>query len=136
MDKVNLESVRDIIILSFSSDENGIRFDTDRVLNKGFSEAEIVEAERVILSGPTLTLKTIQIISDIKFITPEMAVINPWIYYMEPVGLILFIHRERFFSTYLFEEDLIVEVYKKNNIAFLLDYLDKNPQCDAYGNDI
>ena len=63
MDEGNMQRVRDIIILSFSSDETGIRFDTDKVLNKGFAEAEIEEAEMVILAGPTLTL----INSSVKF---------------------------------------------------------------------
>ena len=136
MDELNKQRVRDLIILSFSSDEAGIRFDTDRVLDKGFSEAEIEEAEKIILSSPTLTLMTIQIIADIKYLTPEMAVINPWIYYMEPVGLILLIHRERFFSTYLFEEELTAGVYYKKNIEYQLDYLENNSQCDVYGDPI
>ena len=105
-------------------------------MNKGFAVADIEEAEKIILSSPTLTLKTIQIIADVKYLTPEMAEINPWIYYMEPVGLILLIHRESFISTYLFEEDLTAGVYYKKNIEFQFDYLDKNSQCDAYGNDI
>ena len=136
MDEVNMQRVRDIIILSFSSDETGIRFDTDKVLNKGFAVADIEEAEMVILAGPTLTLMTIQILADIKYLTPEMAVINPWIYYVEPVGLILLIHRERFFSTYLFEEDLMAGVYYKKNIEFQLDYLENNSQCDVNGDPI
>ena len=135
MDEVNMQRVRDIVILSFSSDETGIRFDTDKVLNKGFAVADIEEAEMVILAGPTLTLMTIQILADIKYLTPEMAVINPWIYYVEPVGLILLIHRERFFSTYLFEEDLTAGVYYKKSIEYQLEYLDKNSH-DAFGNDI
>ena len=136
MDEVNMQRVRDIVILSFSSDETGIRFDTDKVLNKGFAVADIEEAEMVILAGPTLTLMTIQILADIKYLTPEMAVINPWIYYVEPVGLILLIHRERFFSTYLFEEDLISGVFYKKSIEHQLEYLENNSQCDANGDPI
>ena len=135
MDEINLKSVRDILILCFSSDENGIKFDTDRVIDMGFSEADIKEAEKVIFSSPVRS-KATQIMSDIEYFTPEMIDINPWIYYMEPVGLIILIDRITFISTFLFEEDLIAGVNYKRNIEFQLDYLDKNCQCDAFGDPI
>ena len=132
MDNVNLKSVRDIIILCFSSDEKGIRFDTDIVAEKGFSKADIEEAEKILSSSP-VTFKAIKIIADIKYLMPE---IDPWFYYMEPVGLIIFVDRISFISIYLFEEDLIAGVYYKRNIEFQLDYLENNSQCDVFGEPI
>lgn len=135
MDNVNLKSVRDIIILCFSSDEKGIRFDTDIVVDKGFPKADIEEAEKILSSSP-VTFKAIKIIADIKYLMPEMAVIDPWFYYMEPVGLIIFVDRISFIPSYLFEEDLIAGVYYKRNIEFQLDYLENNSQCDVFGEPI
>ena len=113
MDEGNLKSVRDIIILSCSADDTGLNFDTSMALNKGFSEADLEEADKIIIASPTRTLKTAFLIEDLKN-TIGIEEFNHWTYYIEPVGLIILTHKENFTSIYLFEEDLITDVVNKN----------------------
>jgi len=122
MSEINWHRLRGIIITSVSAGKKGYDFDTDKALGNGYTEDEIGEADKILLSNEWLSDKFLQIRNDFYSYSP-MAEKNLYICYIEAVRLILLISND-FECTSMFEEDLIVDVAKKKAYVAHLEYVE------------
>ena len=109
MVEVSPNIVRDIITNSFSVDRSGYEFNTQKALSSGYTEAEIEEADKILLSNDWLSIKRFEIRDYLNY-APRMANLNVLIIYIEAIQLIFLVNQENQHYTFLFEEDLRPEV--------------------------
>ena len=132
MDETHLQRLRDLITDIYCHDDIGFSFDTDIALTKGYTKAEVEEADNILLSNNNPSIKSLQIKEDIIFcaLTKDY---NPLVLYFEEVKLIFIINIENDFHSYIYKEDLDKDIQETQ--AFIEKYKsDRNNSRDLSSN--
>lgn len=135
MEEIAWERIRDLIVDVYWIDDEGLHFDTDLAIVRGYSIAEVKLAENILETNPSHTLKVKQLVDDIMFCA-KYRDINPMVYYIEAVKLLFVINKYDNTEIYIFEEDLAKEVSNTEFFAEYLWYVINKSSNDAYGEPI
>ena len=118
MDEAKFRRLRQLILDSTTIHDDGISFDTDIALEKGYSEEEIAIADNLLLNCSFFTRdfldKIMYLRGDYQF--------KPQIYFVEFAKIIFIVDKNRQKSTHIFEEDLEKEVLFKQFVTICQEH--------------
>ena len=117
MEEKPWERIRHMLVDVHTIDDEGLYFDSDVALIKGYSPAEIKIAEDLLQTTPSRTIRGEQLLEEILWWT-HCKQFDATVYYIEAVKLLCVINTFEDTYTYIFEEDLDIEIANSR-------YLDK-----------
>jgi len=109
MDNTKFWRIRQLILDSTTYLDNGIYYNSNFALEKGYSEEEIAIADEIFTNWSSFTTK---FLDKVKYVYGDSAK-NSAIYFVEYANIIFIIEKENQKSTYIFEEDLHKKVFLK-----------------------
>ena len=123
MDEAKFRRLRQIILDSTTFISGGIRFDTFKALEKGYSEEEITEADYLLAECSFFTKDFVKEIRLITTNTEDKFVV----YFVEFAKIIFVLYSDSQKSIHFFEEDLQKMVSFKQYLGFCDEFLLKKP---------
>ncbi len=135
MEEIAWERIRELIVDIYCVGEEGLYFETDIALIKGYSLEEIKLAENIFETNPRNTTKAKQLVDDIMFCA-KYRHLYPMVYYIEAVKLLFVCDKYDKCYTYIYEEDLAKEVSNTEFSEEYLWYVINKSYNDAYGEPI
>ena len=109
MEDTKFWRLRQLILDSTTFLDNGIHYNSNTALEKGYSEEEIAIADEIFANWSRFTTKFLDKVKDV-YGDPAK---NSAIYYVEFVKIIFIIEKENQKSTFILEEDLQKKVFLK-----------------------
>ena len=135
MEEIAWERIRDLIVAVYSIDDDVLHFNKDLAIIKGYSVAEVKLAENILETNPSHSLKTKQLVDDLRFCA-KYSHYDPLIYYIEAVKLLFVINKCDNSYTYIYQEDLAIEVSNTELFTEYFWYVINNSSNDQYGEPI
>ena len=129
------ERIRELIVDIYCVGEEGLYFEADIALIKGYSNAEIKLADNILETNSRTTIKAKQLVDDFMFCA-KYRHLYPMVYYIEAVKLLFVCDKYDKCYTYIYEEDLAKEVSNTEFSDEYLWYVINKSFNDAYGEPI